>query len=38
LDLETVTVGVFFLNGKDREIGLGKVEFRLTDRQPQKTP
>lgn len=32
LDLDLAAVGVFFLNGEQREVGLGKVEFRLTDR------
>ena len=31
------TVGVFFLNGEQREIGLGKVEFHFIDR-IRKTP
>jgi hypothetical protein len=35
LDLDLAAVGVFFLNGEQGEIGLGKVEFRLTDRGPQ---
>jgi murein DD-endopeptidase MepM/ murein hydrolase activator NlpD len=35
LDLDLAAVGVFFLNGAQGEIGLGKVEFRLTDRGPQ---
>jgi murein DD-endopeptidase MepM/ murein hydrolase activator NlpD len=31
-DFEVASVGVFFLNGDEREIGLGQIEFQLTDR------
>jgi murein DD-endopeptidase MepM/ murein hydrolase activator NlpD len=37
VDLDVATVGVFFLNGEQREIGLGKVEFHFIDR-IRKTP
>jgi murein DD-endopeptidase MepM/ murein hydrolase activator NlpD len=38
LDLDLAAVGVFFLNGEQREVGLGKVEFRLTDRSRKAAP
>ncbi|MGH7288853.1 MAG: M23 family metallopeptidase [Myxococcota bacterium] len=38
LDLDLAAVGVFFLNGEQREVGLGKVEFRLIDRIRKKAP
>jgi murein DD-endopeptidase MepM/ murein hydrolase activator NlpD len=37
-DFDLAAVGIFFLNGEAREIGLGKVEFRITDRIPKARP
>jgi murein DD-endopeptidase MepM/ murein hydrolase activator NlpD len=35
---DLAAVGIFFLNGAEREVGLGKVEFHLTDRTLEPVP